>query len=113
MKRVWPIAFAIAGCGTSPDDRPPTFEVVTLTVLAPSCGQVQCHSTTTRVQGYAFDTVEAARATFNAGNLSLSNDNPESVLYQSGPNRMPPDSPLPDEDLALIQAWIDGGKLGL
>ncbi|HSD91331.1 MAG TPA: hypothetical protein VLB44_27595 [Kofleriaceae bacterium] len=100
---------ALAGCGTEPDSRPVTFEVVTLEVLQPSCGQVQCHSTSTWTQGYAFDTLDAARESFRflSGNELLN------VIKGGEEDRMPPDVPLADLDLDLLTRWIQAGRPGL
>jgi hypothetical protein len=113
---------AVAACGTEPDSRPATLENVTLTILAPSCGQVQCHSSTTRAKGYEFDTVEGARTSLGVGKLDvqegirrgmpLSNDFVY-VLYGDGLEQMPPDAPLHDEDIALIETWILAGAPGV
>lgn len=104
----------LAACGTEPDERPATFEVVTLSVLAPTCGQVQCHSTTTRIQGLAFDTLEAARPSLREiVNVSQGGGEIIEVLTEDGEDRMPPDAPLAAKDIALIQTWIDAGAPGL
>jgi hypothetical protein len=109
------IATALAGCGTEEDDRPLTVEAVTLTVLAPNCGQSQCHSTATRTQGYAFDTVHD------------SVDALQELVYPPQPlqselwgviiaqdySRMPPDVPLATEDIAYIRRWLVAGAPGL
>lgn len=104
----------LAACGTSPDTRPATIEVISLEILAPTCGQVQCHSTSTMIQGYAFDTLDAAkvslRSLVGAGGIG---GNLLHVLEASGGDRMPPDSPLDEQDIALIKAWIAGGAKGL
>lgn len=104
----------LAGCGTTPDERPATLEVVTLEVLAPTCGQVQCHSTTTRTEGYAFDTIDAARESLrDMGVRAKRGGELYDVLTADGEDRMPPDSPLNDQDIALIMTWIDDGAPGL
>ncbi len=121
MRRSIALAVALAsGCGTAPDDRPATLEVITLEILAPTCGQVQCHSSTTNLRGYALDTVAGARAaladkTSQDGLLKVSNGKTKliEVIEATGGKRMPPDVPLADEDIALLQKWIDGGELGL
>jgi len=100
-----------SACGTTPDERPVTFEFVTLAVLAPSCGQTQCHSTSTNTNGYALDTLDAARATMKSGRLT--GQRLVSVLTDTGENKMPPDAPMAEEDIALIQAWVDAGRPGL
>jgi len=108
------LAVATVACGTTQDDRPATFEYITLEVLAPSCGTVACHSTTTKTEGYAFDTLDAARASLRRlvapgqPDGSLIND-----VLTSSRKRMPPDAPLADEDIALIQKWITAGAQGL
>lgn len=114
------LAAAIAACGTDEDERPTTLEVVTLTVLAPSCGQVQCHSSTTKTQELAFDTVDDARRAMIELEVDLAigegrplENDLMNVLNGDGLERMPPDSPLADEDLALIRAWLTAGGPGL
>lgn len=99
-----------AGCGTTPDERPVTLEVVALSILAPSCGQVQCHSSSTKLEGYAFDTLEGNRAALRriVGDGKLME-----VLTATGDKRMPADTPMDEQDIALIQAWIDLGAPGL
>jgi hypothetical protein len=104
---VW--AAALTACGTSPDPREPTVEVIALQILAPSCGQVQCHSTATKIQGYAFDTLDDAKAALRR----LKSGKLMEVLTADGSERMPPDAPLQDADIALIQTWLDDGAPGL
>jgi hypothetical protein len=106
-----------AACGTTPDERPLTLEVVSLEVLAPSCGQVQCHSTTTKTMGYAFDTVEASAASL----VVLDVDNPtyfggalfEVIDGANGVEQMPFDAPLADLDYDLLKAWVAAGTPNL
>ncbi len=104
----------LAGCGTTPDERPATLEVITLEVLAPTCGQVQCHSTTTRTEGFAFDTIDAARESLREPEVRGGRGGElYDVLTADGEDRMPPDSPMNDQDIALIMRWIDDGAPGL
>jgi hypothetical protein len=104
----------LAACGTSPDERPATVDVIALEILAPTCGQVQCHSSTSKIQGYAFDTIDGAKAALRdlVGVGGRKHDLIE-VLTDDSADRMPPDSPLADDDLALIEAWIAKGAPGL
>lgn len=117
-------ALAAGGCADTTDERPATFEYLVTAVLAPSCGTATCHSTMTEAEGYAFDTVESARATFVRQPLDgcfppdpcdpalsrlyrvVTTDGSESSLP-----RMPIDSPLPDADVALIERWILDGAV--
>lgn len=103
----------LAACGTTPDERPATVEVIALSILAPSCGQVQCHSTTTNLEGLAFDTLAAAKKSLTELGVTRANNELIEVLHGEGDERMPPDAPLADEDIALIEAWIAAGAPGL
>lgn len=117
-------ALALAACGTSVDDRPATLEYVTQAILAPSCGNAQCHSSFRRVEDYAFDTVEEARDSINTYALVVPFDVEGSLLHQvlvtEGGNpddgalqRMPYDQPMSDRDVDLIDRWIEKGAPGL
>jgi hypothetical protein len=111
----------VAACGTAPDERPLTLEVMTIEVLAPSCGQVQCHSTTTRTKNFAFDTIEGAQQSL----IDMDVDNRCGIdgffggeLFQvlngtNGYERMPFDAPLAREDYHLLEAWITAGTPNL
>ena len=111
MYRIALCAALAAGCGSA-DDRPATFEFVTLSILAPACGTVACHSTTTNARGYAFDTLAASRKALRtlvvAGSPSRSR-----LIDVITRNRMPPDSPMDDADVALLEQWITDGAPGL
>jgi len=101
-----------AACGTSPDPRPATFEVISLAVLAPACATVACHSSTTNVQGYAFDTLDGARGALRQ--LVRAGEPGQSKLIDVITSRqMPPDAPMADQDVALIEEWIAAGAEGL
>ena len=109
------LILGLAGaCGSTTDERPATFEVVTLEVLAPTCGQVMCHSTTTRTEHCAFDTLEAARETLtDASGGCLPADVLTALQEEDAEKRMPPDVPFADEDFNLVYAWILAGTPGL
>lgn len=116
------LAAVLAGCGTDEDPRldEPTFEVVTLTVLAPSCGQVQCHSTTTRTEELAFDTLDAARETMidrmgiaDAARMGRGLETSLWSVIIGEDDRMPPDSPLASHDITLVRTWLVAGAPGL
>ncbi len=115
-------ALGLAACGVDTDDRPATLEYITAAILAPNCGNAQCHSSFRREDDYAFDTVDEARITFATyPGLIVPSDPNESVLYQTlvspggknQPLRMPYDQPLANRDVELIYHWIDEGAEGL
>lgn len=123
---IWPaaLALALAACGTDDDRRPRTVEYVTQAILAPSCGNAQCHSQFRNVAFLAFDTVENARPSLAAGLVGVITlndlDEPEGNAEESPLlnvltrtiDRMPYDQPLPDADIDLIRRWIDYGAPG-
>lgn len=105
------LAFAaLTACGTT-DERPATVEVVALEILAPSCGAAQCHSTATRLEGLAFDTLVDAKASMRELDV-MAGDGGE-LLEVIEDNVMPPDSPMFENDVALLRLWIESGAEGL
>ena len=100
----------LTSCGTE-DDRPATVEVVSLEILAPACGAVQCHSTTTRLEGLAFDTLGAAKASLR--DLGVRAGRGGELIEVIDEQQMPPDSPMFENDIALIKKWIANGATGL
>lgn len=117
------LAIGLAACGTDDDQRPRTTEYITMAILAPNCGNAQCHSQFRQADGYVFDTVDNARPHLVdiVGTLSIGTDGvPEgdinsSTLYNvltREIDRMPYDQPLPDQDIELIQRWIQVGAFG-
>lgn len=119
---------AASGCGSAVDDRPPTLDFITETILAPSCASAQCHSAFRREIGDQFDTPAATRRSIVANELVVAEDQADpagSFLVRSltvgvpslvdpdrGLVRMPYDAPLPDLDIALIETWIGDGFPG-
>jgi hypothetical protein len=111
---------ALAACGVDDDDRPQTLEYITAAVLAPNCGNAQCHSSFRRVDDYAFDTIEETRITLDTYGLVARGEPNESLLYQvlvspGGENqvaRMPYDQPIANRDIELIFNWIEEGAEG-
>jgi len=113
MKCLALLAFLFAAaCGTD-DPRKPTVEVIATKILAPTCGQVQCHSTTTMTSGLAFDTLEAAKRTLPEMTAMDGKKSLYRVIHVTGGNRMPPDSPLDPADIDLIDSWLGSGAPGL
>jgi hypothetical protein len=106
------VSLCSVACGTTPDDRPATFEFVSLEVLAPACATVACHSSSTNARGFAFDTLDASRQALRslviAGNARGSQ-----LIDVLKRNKMPPDEPMADQDVALLEAWINNGAQGL
>jgi len=104
----------VVACGAQ-DPRPATVEVISLEILAPSCGAPQCHSTSTNQSGYAFDTLAAAKAALRqlVHTGTTGGHGNRDLMGVINDKKMPPDAPLDPEDVALIQTWITNGAPGL
>jgi hypothetical protein len=121
MQRLAVVALVLAACGTTDDQRPRNLDYITEAILAPSCGAATCHSTFKGADGFVFDTVEAARVTFQNDDQLLRFDDDAAAaglvlnltLEQPGSPRMPLNAPIPDVDIALIQDWIGFGAPGV
>lgn len=122
-------ALTLAACGTTTDDRPLTLPYITETILAPTCGSAECHSTFRQAVGDVFDTVSGARKSIvNNGLVVIPDDQampagsrlvqaitvglPSILSPGSGKIRMPYDAPMPNEDVRLIEKWIAAGAKG-
>jgi len=123
---VWPalLLCALAACGV--DDRPLDARYITDTILAPSCGSVECHSSFVQSNDVVLDTYSAMRDTivnFQGGLISFSDapydpaDPADSELitwltqtdpFGRGIGRMPLDEPMPNADVELLKRWIQG-----
>ena len=107
------LAFVVTGCNGTTDDRPPKWSFISATIMEPSCATVNCHSAITHQGGVDL----SARA---VGYQSLvptyfvfpgnPQDSPVVNLMNAvGSIRMPPDNPLPEADIRLIETWIADG----
>jgi hypothetical protein len=123
---IWLPALALGACGTENDRRPRSVEYITQAILAPNCGNAQCHSSFRNVKGLAFDTVERARESLVNGLVGAIGLDPEKEGEWQGDassaqlinvltrtvDRMPYDQPLPEPDIELIARWIEYGAPG-
>ena len=113
----------LAGCGTAVDDRPVTWSYIYPAIIEPSCATASCHSDFTRRAGVNFGYKdEAYYQLFDRHFVSpptppdptcaTSVPGDSELLYllrAQGADRMPPDFPLPEADIATIQCWITAG----
>jgi hypothetical protein len=117
------LALLFFACGEQ-DDRPARWSYIHETIIRPSCTTSGCHSEL----GHAADLVledseDAYRELVGAicgndptGRNFVAPGQPEnsSLMYQLlgiERVRMPPDIPLPEVDIALIERWILEGAL--
>ena len=112
----------LAACGTTTDDRPLTIEYVTETILAPTCGAAQCHSSFTQARGDIFDNVESARRSLVDNGLIVFESrkfdpadpsNADLIVwltqvdpFSRGIGRMPYDAPMPNADIIFLKNFI-------
>ena len=130
-------AISLAGCDESTHlatDRPLTLAYVTETILAPTCGTAECHSTFHAEAGDVFDTVAGAQITMSNSDFPLvftcDRLNPplpedcgtkpadESYLIQvltltEKGDRMPLDQVMSNADQELLGEWVNNGAKGL
>jgi hypothetical protein len=127
MRRLTPVLLPIVaavGCGTTEDDRPASMAYVAEAILAPTCGQAQCHAAFTANRGDVFDSVDAARRSIHRNSLALQSDsadpsNADLIVwvtardpFDRGIGRMPYDAPMPNADIELLKKWIGKGVPG-
>lgn len=131
------LAASVAACGVA-DDRPKNLTYITEAILAPTCGAATCHGQFRQEVGDEYDSVDAARRTMwlNAtvvndvhvsqvmippGSTSaadsylivtITKGSPSFLDASEGLVRMPYDAPMPNEDVALIEQWIQEGAVG-
>src|SRR5215468_5244036 len=121
-RRLWPALLVAAGCEV--DDRPATMDYVAEAILAPTCGEAQCHAAFSANRGDIFDSVDASRRSIHRNGLAVISDKtaPDQaalILWvtvgfqaQLGIGRMPYDAPMPNADIALLKKWIGLGVPG-
>jgi hypothetical protein len=117
------------GCGGE-DNRPATWTYVSAAIIQPNCATGSCHSRGSAVAGLDLSTAESGWSdlleqllpmppeaviprTMNGRKLVLPG-NPEqsrvvNMLRAYGANRMPPDRPLAEADIRLVEEWILAG----
>ncbi len=104
------------GCGSAKDDRPPQWSFISATIIEPSCATVNCHSAITHQGGVDLSAREIGYLTLVNGDYTKNNGDPSSsalvtLLNAVGSTRMPPDNPLSEADIQLIENWIGDGAL--
>lgn len=111
------LAAAVAagiGCGGTTDDRPKKWSFISATIIEPSCATVNCHSEIAQRAGVDLhDRATGYRDLVDRRFVIPSDQTGSSAILKlmnaEGSIRMPPDSPLPDDDIALIDNWIKAG----
>lgn len=110
------VAAALIGCGSASDDRPAKWSFISATITEPSCATVNCHSAI--AQRAAVDLHDRATGfrDLTQRNFVIPYDQTGSsavlwLMRGQGSVRMPPDAPLPEADIVLIDNWIKAGAM--
>ena len=97
---------AAAGCGGSVDSRPAKWSYIYPVIIQPNCATANCHSTLTQRKGVRLDTIENGYKAAKSWAGFVPNLRSISTAFP----RMPPDAPMPDPDIALIESWVQAGE---
>jgi hypothetical protein len=110
------MAAALVGCGNVNDDRPARWSFISATITEPSCATVGCHSAVAQRAGVDLHDRATGFASLKNHGWVLPVDSTMPItapivhlLHAEGSLRMPPDQPLPEDDVALIVKWIGAG----
>ncbi len=113
-----------AGCGDT-DERPVTWSYISATIVQPNCGTARCHAKGSLVGPFgnmlALDQVQPGYDNISVFIGFDDNGDPQRDPAMTTlvdrlrgrnmvPARMPPDEPLPEADIKLIEAWIKAGS---
>ena len=112
------LAIVVTGCNGTTDDRPPKWSFISATITEPSCATVNCHSAITHQGGVDLSARQIGYETLvsNSGGQTyyVYPGYPQyspivNLMNAEGSTRMPPDNPLPQADIQLIEHWIADG----
>ena len=106
-------ALAGTGCGSSVDERPAKWSFISASIVEPGCATVSCHSAISQRGGVDLHAREVGFYMLINGFYVIPNlpdqSTVVSLMNAEGALRMPPDVPLPQADIALIETWITDG----
>jgi hypothetical protein len=117
----------VTGCGGLDDNRPPEWSYISPAIIQPNCATSSCHSRGAAVAGLDLSTADAGFKDLREQNLPMVPNAPMgrgsvprqliipgnpsqsrvvNMMRAFGAARMPPDRPLAEADIALIEEWI-------
>lgn len=120
------LAVIAVGCGSADDGRPAAWSYIHPVIIAPSCATVSCHSKSAAVAGLDLSTLDEAYRGLTKLKVAVNDSkaprpfvtagHPESsrivsMMRATQTDRMPPDRPLAESDIALVERWILNGAL--
>jgi hypothetical protein len=120
------LAVLAGACGGEEDTREASWGYISPAIIAPNCATASCHSRAAAVAGLDLSTFESGYNGLLLNHLKARTDgvevlrplvspfNPDesrmvNMLRARGARRMPPDRPLAEADIRLIERWILNG----
>jgi hypothetical protein len=115
------LSIVVSGCNGSSDDRPASWSFISATIMEPSCATVNCHSAITHqggvdlsARGIGYETLVGKSGDGGFQTFYVYPGYPQyspvvNLMNAEGSTRMPPDNPLPQADIQLIENWISDG----
>lgn len=117
------LACATLGACVDIDERPASWSYIHATIIEPNCTTSNCHTDITKVAGISFDDPDEsyralAGVTCGGGTaydlVVAGQPETSKLMYLLRGDEvpiMPPDVPLPDAEVELVERWILGGAL--
>lgn len=109
------LSIVVGGCNGDTDDRPARWSFISATIAEPGCATVNCHSSITHQGGVDLSARQIGYQSLVPTFFVFPGDAQDSpvvnLMNAEGSIRMPPDNPLPEADIVLIEQWINDGAL--
>lgn len=107
-------ALLLGGCAGE-DDRPATWGYLSPAIFQPSCATGSCHNPAAAASGLDLSDPDRGYTSLTLRPLLIPFDPDQSrlvnMLRARGAPRMPPDRPLPERTIRLVESWIlDGAR---
>jgi hypothetical protein len=107
-----PCVLVVAGCAGDPNGRPASWAYIHAAIIAPNCATSSCHSALAATAGVELDDRDIAYDVLTSRSYVVAGDpgcTLMALLDGDERQRMPPDAPLPADDIELIRTWILAG----
>ncbi len=121
----------VGACGSADDDRPADWAYIAPAIIIPNCATSSCHSEAAAASGLDMSTPDKAYKSLMSRKVEVvlcsdeceSRTHPRPLIVPGNPDqsrtvnmmrargaeRMPPDRPLAEADIALVERWIAEG----
>jgi hypothetical protein len=100
----------LVGCSGS---RPASWSYISAAIIQPNCATANCHSALSANSGVHLNDIQGGYEALVGRCFVIPGNSAQSelitLLNGRGNLRMPPDSPLPADEISLIAKWIDDG----